>query len=194
MSRRTILAAVLVPVVTVLVGIVHPAPGSASQPPWNLPAWPGEPICAEGSLAPAPRPANEPARVPLNVVLRPCAGTDPAMVAAARWGVAKYYSPGPYATSYGYVSRGSIHEFPAGELTGQSYGFADGQLTSPLWGVAYAACIVDGVFTRIACVSVEQGADGAVVVQPIPADDGRVQQFVWIMSEQSSDPECAACV
>jgi hypothetical protein len=133
-----------------------------------------------------------PVHTPLVMDIEPCAGTEPAVVDAARWGVAKYFGSG------GYVSDGSAFRFsPSGRRSATLYGFRDGTLSDGDRGEVRAACLIAGrALTRVACVRVEAvGPDGTIAITPLPVDHPLVFRPVWVFDgPDTPDPECAACV
>src|SRR4051812_37443959 len=91
MSRRPWPAAVVVSAVVLSLGALGASPSRADPtPPLQ---WPGPAICASGTLVAGAR-TGTPARTRLIVDIEPCPGTEQAVVASARWGLADYYANG----------------------------------------------------------------------------------------------------
>jgi hypothetical protein len=193
MSRRSWLSAAVLLASVLSLGTVGVATSHAGTgpPPPPPPRWPGPTICAQGSLVGGTR-MDVPVHTPLVMDIEPCAGTEPAVVDAARWGVAKYFGSG------GYVSDGSAFRFsPSGRRSATLYGFRDGTLSDGDRGEVRAACLIAGrALTRVACVRVEAvGPDGTIAITPLPVDHPLVFRPVWVFDgPDTPDPECAACV
>jgi hypothetical protein len=191
MSRRTLLSLAVVPVVVLLTAALTAAPGEAVA----TPGWPGG-VCTEGTLTAGERTFTTPARTPLVYSVRPCADTDPAAVAGARWGVALYFRGGSFPGASAYIDEGAFQPFqPEGDTAGHSFSFEDGDLTVGILGEIEAACVVNGSGYRVACVTVNDvGAAGTIDIEPLPVKDALVDRPVQILGTQTAQPECAACV
>jgi len=189
MSRRT-LSILLTPVLVVLFGVAAVSAVNAGpqpvggQPPG--PPWPGTPICAEGTLAFAD--FIDPNTVRLAGSIRPCAGTDPAAVATARWGVAEYHTMGAFAHQYGLR-----HFVSATEPTPFTVGIALDGLAGGAWGPLRAVCLITGSKVRVACMEFTTEWNGGLLIEPIPVSDPRVNFRVTLTADQGPDPECGAC-
>jgi hypothetical protein len=191
MSRRKLLPVLVIPVVTVVLGALMPARGNAE--PAASAQWPGVPICAEGTLTAGERPADLPDRTPLLVSIEPCAGTDPAVTARARWGVAEYRG------ELAYIGELAGRPFaPDGPTTAELFGYRD---SSVIGGTGldnvYAACLITDRYTRVACLRItEVGAAGIIRVTPLPIDDPLVSRTLTVLDfgGNEADPVCGACV
>ena len=184
MFRRAWLSAVVAGIAVVLV-----TPGQALA--LN---YPGARICAEGSVTAGERTAGSPARTPLVVRFQPCAGTDPAVVAGARWAMAEYSDTIAYL-------RVAPRPFPADGSQGTEVtpGYVDGMLTDAYRrGLIRATCLVTGYETRVACVRVSldgSGPAGRIQISPLSVGDplvNRPADYHGMVVEPN--PECAACV
>jgi hypothetical protein len=151
--------------------------------------WPGGPVCAEGGLT-GRRTTTEPVRTELAAWIRPCAGTDPAVVAASRWGMATF------TDTDAFIAPGSIQRFAGGEATSLvSFRFADGDPSVTGTGGIRAVCLVTALATRVTCARISaSGEAGTIVVTPLPTGDPLVGRGVRILPGEPTDPACATCV
>ena len=196
MSRRPWLPILLTPVVIVLFAVGTMAAGNAGTQsggwPWpgwptpTAPPWPGTPICAEGTLAFVGVHESD---VTLAGSIRPCTGTDPAIVAGARWGVARYHTQRAVINETG-VRRFDSATAPAAFESRITLG----GVTEASWGPVQAACLITAPKVRLACVEITTDWNGTLRVAPIPLDDPRVIPQVTIVRYSGPDPECGACV
>jgi hypothetical protein len=190
MARRTLLSILLTPTLVVLFGVAAVSAVNAGpqpvggQPPG--PPWPGTPICAEGTLGQTGW--IDPNTVALAGSIQPCAGTDPAAVATARWGVAEYHTQGAFARQNG------IRRFAsASEPTAFTVGITLAGLADATWGPLRAVCVITGPKVRVACLEFTTEWNGNLLIEPIPVSDPRVNFRVTLVPNLGPDPECGAC-
>jgi hypothetical protein len=185
MSRRTLLPILLTPIVIGLLGVAATATGNAEAQPGGAP-WPGTWICAEGTLAFAD---SDPTTIVLAGSIQPCAGTDPAAVAGARWGVARYHTQGSF------ISEGRARPFDSATApTAFQVRLERDGLLGAVGGPLQAACLITAPRIRLACVEFTTEWNGTLHIDPIPVDDPRVIRVVTVQPDPEIDPECGACV
>jgi hypothetical protein len=188
MSRRTLLPILLTPIVIVMVGVATVATGNAEAQPGGTGGapWPGTAICAEGTLDFVD---IDPTTMEFAGSIQPCAGTDPAAVAGARWGVAQYRAQGAF------LFENSLRRFDAATAaTAFEVTVMLGQFDGAVWGPLQAACLITAPNVRLACVEITTEWNGALHIAPIPVDDPRVGRPVTVIRDDTPDPECGACV
>ncbi|MEV6632398.1 hypothetical protein AB0M54_16780 [Actinoplanes sp. NPDC051470] len=173
----------------VLTLAVAAAPTPAAAEP-SL-AWPGRPICAEGSVGPGERTDTDPARTPITFSVQACAGEDAAAVAAGRWAIAVYSTHRSRVAGDG-RARMRSHGDP---WVGQTFGWEDDGLRLDS-GVIQAACLITGHTVRVACVRLDAIGDaGTIVMEPLAVTDPVVSRFAVIVPPSAyTKPECGACV
>jgi hypothetical protein len=188
MSRRTLLPILMTPIVIVLLGVATTATGNAEAQPGGADGapWPGTSICAEGTLAFAD---IDPTAIEFAGSIQPCAGTDPATVAGAGWGVARYHTQGAF------LFEGSVRPFDSATAPTVFEASVDlDGLLGGVWGPLQATCLITAPKVRLACVGITTEWNGARNIAPIPVDDPRVIRPVTVLRNYSPDPECGACV
>jgi hypothetical protein len=184
MSRRR-LPLLLVSVVVVLAGLATMATGNAGAA--EPPPWPGTSICATGTLAFS----NwvDPNTMRFTGSTQPCPGTDPATVPGARWAVAEYHARGAFVYEYDIKQFDSATAPTAVQAQVQVNG-----LQNAVWGQLRAVCLITAASARLACMEVTTEWNGGLRIEPIPVTDTRVQTPVTVVPNETTKPECGACV
>ncbi|GIE94974.1 hypothetical protein [Paractinoplanes rishiriensis] len=192
MSPRKLLPVLAMPVVALLLGALMSAPGNAgtSEPGSTPGSWTGGPICAEGTINAGPPTSDSPPRTPLFISIQPCAGTDPAVTAQARWGIAQYADTSAFV---GILTNPFAAEGPT---TRDTWNYTVDDLRAGHLGTIRAACLITDPHTRVACVRVVANSwSGTVEITPLPVDDPLVTRPATVLGmDNTIDPVCASCV